>query len=393
MTTELAPWRPLLPALITDDPDEQAVTESLLAGVDLEAELEGLVDGLADLLEHATAAATRRAYESDRAHFAGWANRLGLSALPAEPQTVALYLTAHENTLSPATLVRRLSAIAVAHREAGLPSPASHELVRRAVAGIRKKHGARPAAKTALVTAQLAVICTKLDREATVSVDPLLPARRQAQQTRVAAAAALRARRDKALLLVGYAAALRRSELVALDVDDLRDSDGGLTVFVARSKTDQAGLGDFVGIAHGHPPTTCTGTCPIRAWHNWRSALATAAGGGELPPTSPAFRPITRHGHLGSPTDQLDQQARLTGQSVAAIVKRAVALLNEPTRFPPAQYAGHSLRAGFATQAAAVGVPLDRIMRQTRHASIAVAMRYIREADLWNNNPSAALGL
>ena len=75
------------------------------------------------------------------------------------------------------------------------------------------------------------------------------------------------------------------------------------------------------------------------------------------------------------------------------IVKRAVTLLGDEERFPPARYAGHSLRAGFATQAAAVGVPLDRIMRQTRHSSVAVAMRYIREADLWQNNPSAALGL
>lgn len=78
---------------------------------------------------------------------------------------------------------------------------------------------------------------------------------------------------------------------------------------------------------------------------------------------------------------------------MALIVKQVVALLDDPQRFPPAQYAGHSLRAGFATRAAAAGVPLDRIMRQTRHVSIAVALRYIREADVWKDNPSAALGL
>ena len=391
-TTDLAPWVSLLPALVDNDPDELIVTESLLDVVDLNAELGALVEALADLLEHATAAATRRAYESDRAHFAGWASRLELATLPADPQTVALYLAAHENSLSSATLVRRLSAIAVAHREAGLSSPAGHELVRRAVAGIRKKHGARPSAKAALVTAQLATICAKLDQEGSASMpDNPLPARRRAQQARVAATAALRAKRDKALLLIGYAAALRRSELVALDVDDVRDNDGGLTVFVARSKTDQAGLGDFVGIAHGHPPSTCSSTCPIRAWREWRVALSAAVG--ELPPASPAFRPITRHGHIGTPADGQDEHARLTSQSVAMIVKRAVTLLGDAERFPAARYAGHSLRAGFATQAAAVGVPLDRIMRQTRHSSVAVAMRYIREADLWINNPSAALGL
>jgi hypothetical protein len=165
-------------------------------------------------------------------------------------------------------------------------------------------------------------------------------------------------------------------------------------VFIQRSKTDQEGLGDFVGIAHGHPADTCTATCPIRAWREWQTAMATAAGTtpDELPVDSPAFRPVTRHGRLGTPTDP-DVHTRLTGQSVALIVKNAVALLGDPVRFPASNYAGHSLRAGFATQAAAAGVPLDRIMRQTRHHSVAVALRYIRQADVWQNNPSAALGL
>jgi integrase len=111
-----------------------------------------------------------------------------------------------------------------------------------------------------------------------------------------------------------------------------------------------------------------------------------------LPLASPAFRPITRHGRLGTPSEP-DLHARLTGQSVALLVKQAVALLDDPNRFPAGQYAGHSLRAGFATQAASSGVPLDRIMRQTRHTSIAIALRYIREADIWKDNASAALGL
>ena len=103
-----------------------------------------------------------------------------------------------------------------------------------------------------------------------------------------------------------------------------------------------------------------------------------------LHPQAPAFRPLTRHGQIGVP-GQLDPHARLTGQSVA--------LLDDPDRHPPQAYAGHSLRAGFATQAAAAGVPLDRIMRQTRHSSVAVALRYIRPGQIWHDNPSAALGL
>jgi hypothetical protein len=98
-------------------------------------------------------------------------------------------------------------------------------------------------------------------------------------------------------------------------------------------------LGDFVGIAHGHPADTCTATCPIRAWREWRTAMAAAVGTDDLPADSPAFRPITRHGRLGIPTDP-DVNSRLTGQSVALIVKNAVALLGDPQRFPTANY-GH----------------------------------------------------
>lgn len=386
----------LLPAVFADDPDERLVTDTLLDRVDIVADLEHLIDGLADLLERAASPRTRRAYESDFAHFAGCAGAHGLTELPAMPQTIALYITAQQDSLRPASLLRRLSAIAVRHRGAGYDSPTSHELVRRAVAGLRRKHGARPAAKSALVTAQLAVICTRLHADTELRSpggDPLPP--RQAQRlARAAAATALKARRDRALLLVGYAAALRRSELVALDIGDLAEDADGLRVFIQRSKTDQEGLGDFVGIAHGHPADTCTATCPIRAWREWRNAIATAANThfDDLPSDSPAFRPVTRHGRLGTPADT-DINARLTGQSVALIVKNAVRLLGDPQRFPTANYAGHSLRAGFATQAAAAGVPLDRIMRQTRHTSVAIALRYIRQADVWTNNPSAALGL
>lgn len=134
------------------------------------------------------------------------------------------------------------------------------------------------------------------------------------------------------------------------------------------------------------PPSRCaptaTGPCC------WSATPPRSTDG--LPAASPAFRPITRHSRLGTPTDP-DPHTRLTSQSVALLVKQAVALLDDPTRFPPGQYAGHSLRARHPGRSA--GVPLDRIMRQTRHASIAVALRYIREADIWKDNASAVLGL
>lgn len=111
----------LLPAVLDNDPNERLVTDTLLERLDLDLELDALVEALAELLEHASAPATRRAYEADLAHVTTWCTRYQLSALPATPQTVALYLTAHENVLQPSTLLRRLSAIAVAHRGADLP--------------------------------------------------------------------------------------------------------------------------------------------------------------------------------------------------------------------------------------------------------------------------------
>jgi integrase len=413
-----SPVDALLPALLADEPDEQAVSDALLDRLDVSRHLDELIEGLARLLAAATSPQTRLAYESDFAQFTGWADEYGLDALPALPQTVALYISAHQDRWRPTTMVRRLSAIAVRHRVAGYPSPTDHELVRRAVAGLRRTRGTRPAAKAALVTAQLSIICAELLKQTqprTPARQPRTPPRQprtsptqrptQARQRRAPDTAslappgdALRATRDRALLLIGYAAALRRSEIVALDLADLVEDDTGLRVLIRASKTDQLRHGEVVGIAHGHPANTCAATCPIRAWREWRAALAravgtdVATGADELPPDSPAFRPVTRHGAIGTPAN-CDVNARLTGQSIALIVKRAVALLGDEQRFPVANYAGHSLRAGFATQAAAAGVPLERIMRQTRHRSVAVALRYIRDADVWTSNPSAALGL
>ena len=140
---QAADWLRLLPAVLDDDPDETAVTDALLDTVDLAGELQLLVEALADLPEQASSPGTRRAYASDWADFTDWTCRHRLTALPAEPRTVALYVTAQQDRLRPATLLRRLSAIAVAHRTADQPSPTGHELVRRAVAGLRRKHGAR----------------------------------------------------------------------------------------------------------------------------------------------------------------------------------------------------------------------------------------------------------
>jgi site-specific recombinase XerD len=175
--------------------------------------------------------------------------------------------------------------------------------------------------------------------------------------------------RDRALLLIGFAGAFRRSELVALDVADATEGHEGLTVHLRRSKTDQEGQGRTVGIPFG----ANLATCPVRAWRAWIEASAITEG--------PVFRSVDRHGHIGT--------TRLTGQSVAHIVKRHAAMAG----LDPEQIAGHSLRAGLATSAAAAGVPERVIANTTGHKGSAMLRRYIREGTLFGQNAAAAVGL
>jgi integrase len=181
--------------------------------------------------------------------------------------------------------------------------------------------------------------------------------------------AALIGARDRALILLGFAGACRRSELVALDVTDLAFSRDGLTVTLRRSKADQEAQGRKIGIPYGSNPETC----PVRTLQAWLEAAAVTSG--------PVFRSLTRHGHL-----QVD---RLAPVDVARIVKK----LAERAGLDPAKYAGHSLRAGHATSAAIAGASERSIMNQTGHRSVQMVRRYIRDGNLFRENSAGKLGL
>ena len=175
--------------------------------------------------------------------------------------------------------------------------------------------------------------------------------------------------RDRALLLLGFAGALRRSELVGLDVADVTEGTDGLTVRLRRSKTDQEGAGRTVGIPYGSNPVTC----PVRAWRAWLEVSGITDGA--------AFRPVDRHGHTGT--------ARLSGHAVALVLKRHAARVG----LDPAEVAGHSLRAGLATSAASAGVPERVIAEQTGHKGTSMLRRYIRRGSLFRENAAGAVGL
>ncbi len=305
----------------------------------------------------AKAPSTLRAYRADWRDFTLWCEGRGTQALPATPETVALYLADRAETHRPATLARRLAAIAKTHAAAGHPSPASlsHLAVGETLKGIRRTHGVAQQAKLPLVTADIQKLLAHLPGEGG------------------GGKGALAAARDRALLLLGYAGAFRRSELAALRVGDLLWVEEGLAVRIARSKTDQKGEGRKVALPCGQHPASC----PVRALEAW----LTSAGIDRAAAQAPLFRAVDRHGRLLA--------AALHPNSVGEIVKRAL----RRAGYPDEAYGGHSLRAGFATQAARSGASAFAIMRQTGHRSVATVARYVREAELFRDTPAGRLGL
>ncbi len=288
---------------------------------------------------------TRRAYACDWRHFSAWCRAAGQGNLPAAPETVVLYLSTLAETAKVSTLTRRLSAISQAHQAAGLETPTAHLAVRKLMAGIRRQKGTAQTGKRPLATADLRGLLAPLDPRRILDV------------------------RDRALLLAGFAGAFRRSELVGLDVGDLELNSAGLIVTIRRSKTDQEGQGRKVGLPYGSTPATC----PVRALEAWLAALGADEG--------PLFRGINRHGQLAG--------RRLSAQSVALVIKRLATQAGMEAR----DLAGHSLRAGLATAAAAAGVSERSIMAQTGHRSLATLRKYIREGSLFLENAAAKVGL
>ncbi len=175
--------------------------------------------------------------------------------------------------------------------------------------------------------------------------------------------------RDSALVLLGFAGAFRRSELVALDMEDCAFGKDGLTVTLRRSKTDQDSAGRKIGIPYGSNPETC----PVRNCQAWIEQAGVTTG--------PLFRSVSRHGQV--------QGGRLSGVDVARVVKK----LAERAGLDPAKYAGHSLRAGHATSAAIAGASERSIMKQTGHRSVQMVRRYIRDGSLFRENSAGKLGL
>jgi len=290
------------------------------------------------------AAHTRQAYRSDWQDFVAWCQIHGQAALPATGDTVAGYLADRADTLKASTLQRRLSSIAAAHRAAGLDTPTTAPAVRLTWNGIRRTKPTAQHGKAPLLLADL--------RSMLATVPP-----------------GLKGIRDRALLLVGFAGAFRRSELVALDVADVSHQLEGVVLTIRRSKTDQEAVGRSVGIPRGRHAETDA----VAALVAWLEASHITEGA--------LWRPINRHGQLAT--------ARITDKAVARIVQHYAAAAG----LDPTLFAGHSLRAGLATSAAANGASERCIMATTGHKSDAMVRRYIREASLFRSNAASEAGM
>ena len=307
-------------------------------------EIMNLRDGVLENLQHSEAMNTKKAYASDWKDFLAWCEIHGAQALPAHPQCLASYITDRASTHRPSSLQRRLATIAVAHRAKGFTSPASDLFVRKVMRGIKNRFGTAKDKKSPVRVADLR------------RVNEILPNN-------------LKGKRDLAILLVGFFGGMRRSELVGLDLSDIRFVDQGVRVTVRRSKTDQQGEGHIKDISFASHP----GLCPVTALKRWIESASINEG--------PLFRPITRHGKMSA--------ERLSGKAVASVVKEVA----EALKLDPAAFAGHSLRAGFVTDALKAGVPTPVIRRVTGHKSDAMLSEYLREAELFGYNLTAALGL
>jgi integrase len=291
---------------------------------------------VAELIRLSVADATRVAYRSDLDHFVRWGGMI-----PTTAEMIAEYLAAFSETLSVATLQRRLAAISVAHDAGGFPNPCKSILIRSTLNGIKRLRGvAQKVARPLLKEDLFAVLDAMGD-----SVKDF---------------------RDRALLLAGWAGAFRRAELIGLDVSDMERVRQGVILHLRHSKTDQLGHGRKIGI-----PFARGRHCPVAALDAWleRSGIGEGA----------VFRNVNRHGQIAS--------TRLSGEGVTLVLREHL----EAAGLDPAGFSGHSLRAGFATSAAQVGVSSFKIRQQTGHSSDAMLSRYIRDGQLFLDNASGAL--
>ena len=317
-------------------------TQTALATIDTNAARDlHLID--VDVLSFAKASKsenTLRAYRVALTAFSAWCESKSVSSIPASPAAVAAWLSDRAKAGAKASsLTVAAAAIRHAHRIADLPSPTEAEGVQNVMRGIRRTIGTAKTQKAPATAEKLSAMLAHIPNTIT-------------------------GKRDRALLLLGMAGALRRSELCGLNVEDLAFVESGLDVTLRRSKTDQEGQGQAVAVPHG------TTLKPVEAVKAWIAASGITEG--------PLFRPINKSGRI--------LPDRLTDKSLANLVKA----YSGKAGLDASTFSGHSLRAGFVTSAADRGADINRIMDQTRHTDPRTVRGYIRRAERFKDHAGAS---
>ena len=303
--------------------------------------------GAEHYLVAADAPATVRAYTADWTHFFQWCATRKIVPVPASPALVGDYLSDLGEGYAQSTLRRKVAAIARGNRHAGHLLDTRHPSIRDVLRGIGRTHGSPPKRAQALATEEVQRLVATCD-EGLVGL------------------------RDRALLLVAFAGALRRSELCGIEVEHLTWKPRSLELLIPRSKTDAEGEGARIGIPRGKSEATC----PVRALRAWLDAAAIEHG--------PVFRAVTRHSMIRS--------AALSGEAVRLVVlKRARLAGIKGSRLEP--ISPHGLRAGFVTSAYRASIPDEEIMGHSRHRSLATMRSYIRRSKLSHASPAGKVGL
>ena len=293
-------------------------------------------------LQNSKANNTVRAYKSDFKDFGIFCSQNGFKSLPSEPKIVSLYLT-HLSTKDAkmSTLKRRLVSIGVIHKLKGHYLDTKHPSIIENIMGIKRRKGSHQKGKEPMLISNLKAIINVIDQQNKEDIKKF---------------------RDRSIILIGFSGGFRRNEIVSLNLDDLDFVPEGLKINIRRSKTDQFGEGFIKAL----PYFDSSHYCPVVSLKNWIEISKITSG--------PVFRRFVKGSKLS--------ENRLTDQTVALLIKEYLNLAGIDSK----NYSGHSLRSGFATSAAQLGVEERNIMAMTGHKSTEMVRRYIKDANLFKNN-------
>jgi site-specific recombinase XerD len=308
---------------------------------ELTTDLKILHEATLENLKSSKANNTLRAYKSDFKDFGSFCSRYGLNSLPSEPKTISLYLTHLSKNSKISTLRRRLVSISMVHKLKGHYLDTKHPIIVENLMGIRRVKGSIQKGKKPILINHLKSIINSINEQNKNEIKKL---------------------RDKTIILVGFGGGFRRTELISIDYEDLEFVPEGLKITIRKSKTDQLGEGMLKGL----PYFDDVNYCPVINLRKWLDISKIKSG--------PIFRRFSKGSIL---TDN-----RLTDQSVVLLIKEYLRLAGIENE----NFAGHSLRSGFATVAADSGADERSIMAMTGHKTTQMVRRYIREANLFKNN-------